>query len=344
MQAVRSDPRVLRAHFACKSDKVQEDPVTRAKYVEGKIEYDDQYDLNNVPPTAAQRYIRDGMSVHYYSIDPEVAYVQMTEAEFTTLAVLAGTIGGVVAADEYLSNKYNNYSGREEMGIDRRTIYFLSTKVRIPVNNEGNQIRINGRIEGVLAFDITLRDPGNGRAIDRAMLEAVEGRELFAKTKGELTGPDLHLTNDELKRLGPVNQRQALHVALRYSWLDGRPGPRNAGTSFERADNYYILHNRPGILGGTWPWHLTGNLGDGIRPGNLRAANNTLKLEFAPFILSGGTPAGESTTHEGKTPGLKSVDEIAATLANSGRRNIVGVAMQRLENGKQGDVMLYDGI
>ena len=69
MNIIRSDPRVLRAHFACTSDKVQGNAGN--KYVEGKIEYDDQYDLQHVPPNAVQRYIRDGMSVHYYSIESE---------------------------------------------------------------------------------------------------------------------------------------------------------------------------------------------------------------------------------------------------------------------------------
>ena len=172
-------------------------------------------------------------------------------------------------------------------------------------------------------------------------------RRTNSADEGRQTTPyDLHLTEDERKKLGDTDHIFKLVVALRYSWpLPGVLGAGNGNEAFVRAANE-VSHDRPGILGGTWPWHLTGELGHGLNAAHNDRADPTftLKLEFAPFTLSGGTPAKESTTHEGKTPGLKSVDEIAATLANSGRRNIVGVAMQRLENGKQGDVMLYDGI
>ena len=61
------------------------------------------------------------------------------------------------------------------------------------------------------------------------------------------------------------------------------------------------------------------------------------------MYASDGIDHTEQILLNAQTPPV-SDDVLASRLARKSRRNEIGVAMQMIEQGRQGDIMLYDGI
>lgn len=62
----------------------------------------------------------------------------------------------------------------------------------------------------------------------------------------------------------------------------------------------------------------------------------------APLMIQPEVAAGVTTLNPRQ--GLPTVNELSNALARKGRHNEIGIALQALQNGKQGDLILYDGV
>jgi hypothetical protein len=64
-------------------------------------------------------------------------------------------------------------------------------------------------------------------------------------------------------------------------------------------------------------------------------------VRVAPLVRSDGATHSATVTNEHAGVDM---DELAARVARTGARNVIGIAMQKIDPNAQGDLMLHDGV
>jgi hypothetical protein len=70
---------------------------------------------------------------------------------------------------------------------------------------------------------------------------------------------------------------------------------------------------------------------------------DTFQATCAGATLHGNASAPRTIEARNPKAGMPTAFELAEALSRKGRRNEVGIALQKLMNNKQGDLILFDG-
>jgi hypothetical protein len=115
-------------------------------------------------------------------------------------------------------------------------------------------------------------------------------------------------------------------VTLSKSW-DG-----TQGSIYQLGARFGIKHAHNSVLGQTLPMEIVWN-----------TAGPAFQATCAGATLHGNTSAPRTIEARNPKAGMPTAFELAEALSRKGRRNEVGIALQKLMNNKQGDLILFDG-
>jgi hypothetical protein len=123
------------------------------------------------------------------------------------------------------------------------------------------------------------------------------------------------------------NIQQLIHdVNDSQSW-DG-----TQGSIYQLGARFGIKHAHNSVLGQTLPMEIVWN-----------TAGPAFQATCAGATLHGNTSAPRTIEARNPKAGMPTAFELAEALSRKGRRNEVGIALQKLMNNKQGDLILFDG-